>query len=63
MINGHLELKFDLLTQIRISDYEYIDFSATYKKIDHFCAVSSMISFTSLLLIKRYLIQHKDVLL
>ena len=31
MINDHLQLSFDLLKKKK-SDYEYIDFSATYEQ-------------------------------
>ena len=32
MINDHLHLNPDMLTQIRISDYEYIYFWANYEQ-------------------------------
>ena len=55
MINDHLQLSRDLLTQMRISDHEYLTSEQPISKIDHFSADSSLISFTSLPLIKRYL--------
>ena len=55
MSNNHLQLNLDLLTQIRISNYEYMISGQPMIKIDHCSSVSGLISFTSLSLIKEYL--------